>query len=155
MIITAIQIRRIANSTTKMKGLASVNLDNMIAIKEIKVLFNEDKFFLAMPSRPTKVGTFKDMVHPINANVRDAFEKLIIGGYKIAEADGYSKMELTYLDNGKDSLLNQTIEDFAVNGERGTWGTDSEESVNNISRKPSPTVEKQKIDDSLMKWLES
>ena len=42
MLITAIQIRRIENSGTKMQGIVTVTLDEMIAIHDIKVLKNGD-----------------------------------------------------------------------------------------------------------------
>ena len=108
MLITAIQIRRIENSGTKMRGVASINLDNMVVIHDIKVLEADGKSFLAMPSKQTKVGTFKDMVHPINVRVREAFETLIIGGYEKAEKEGYTKIDLIYNDSGKKNLTEQT-----------------------------------------------
>ena len=77
MLITAIQIRRIDNSRTKMQGIVTVILDEMIAIHDIKVLKNGESMFLAMPNRATKSNTFKDVVHPINSDVRTVFERLV------------------------------------------------------------------------------
>lgn len=54
MLITAIQIRRTENSGTKMRGIASINLDNVVVIHDIKVLEADGKAFLAMPSKQTK-----------------------------------------------------------------------------------------------------
>lgn len=61
-----------------MRGIVSINLDNMIAIHDIKILQNNDDLFLAMPNRNTKAGGFKDSVHPINAEVREAVERIIL-----------------------------------------------------------------------------
>jgi len=155
MLITAIQIRRMENSTTKMRGVASINLDNMVVIHEIKVLKADGKCFLAMPSRQTKVGTFKDMVHPINAVVREAFETLIIGGYEKAEKEGYSKIELTYTGSEKNNLTEQTMEDFSVHGESGNYMAIVDSEGSSLSEKLTPKSDKKVIDESLLKWLES
>ena len=61
MQITSIQITRLYNTGIKIKATANVVLDNMIVIHDIKVLDNAGTFFLAMPNRPTKVGTFQDI----------------------------------------------------------------------------------------------
>lgn len=154
MLITSIQMTRRENSGTKMQGLATIILDDMIAIKEIKILCADGKYFLAMPSRPTKVGTFKDMVHPINASVREAFENLLIVGYEMAKAGEFSKIEFSLKNRQKNSLLEQTIDDFSVMGQKG--GMISETNNNYRPTELNPLKnKKQDIDDSLLKWLES
>lgn len=157
MLITAIQIRRTENSG-KMKGIASINLDNMVVIHDIKVLEADGKAFLAMPSKQTKVGTFKDMVHPINASVREAFERLIIGGYEKAEKDGYSKIELIYNTSEKNDLTEQTVDDFTIQDKASTISAIGygPANISDVSiKQDSSKTSKKKIDDSLLKWLES
>lgn len=158
MLITAIQIRRMENSETKMRGVASINLDNMVVIHDIKVLNAGGKAFLAMPSKQTKVGTFKDVVHPINASVREAFERLIIGGYEKAEKDGYTKIDFVYNDSGKKDLTEQTIDDFAIQDGTSIISAIGYVPVNtklaSIKQESSKTLNK-KMNDSLLKWLES
>lgn len=158
MLITAIQIRRMENSETKMRGVASINLDNMVVIHDIKVLNADGKAFLAMPSKQTKVGTFKDVVHPINASVREAFERLIIGGYEKAEKDGYTKIDFVYNDSGKKDLTEQTIDDFAIQDGTSIISAIGYVPVNtklaSIKQESSKTLNK-KMNDSLLKWLES
>lgn len=158
MLITAIQIRRTENSGTKMRGIASINLDNMVVIHDIKVLEADGKAFLAMPSKKTKVGTFKDMVHPINASVREAFETLIIGGYEKAEKDGYSKIDLIYNATEKNDLTEQTVDDFTIQDETSTISATGyvPANISDVSiKQESSKTSKKKIDDSLLKWLES
>lgn len=158
MLITAIQIRRMENYETKMRGVASINLDNMVVIHDIKVLEADGKAFLAMPSKQTKVGTFKDVVHPINASVREAFERLIIGGYEKAEKDGYAKIDFVYNDSGKKDLTEQTIDDFAIQDGTSIISAIGYVPVNtklaSIKQESSKTLNK-KMNDSLLKWLES
>lgn len=155
MLITAIQIKRLENSGTKMKAVASITLDNMIAIHDIKVLEADEKTFLAMPSKQAKVGTFKDIVHPINANVREAFETLIIGGFKRAEKDCYSKAEYVYSGENKTDLTSQVIEDFTVQGIVGGSSPSFSNNIGSVSKQNSSRVTKSSVDESLLKWLES
>lgn len=97
MIITSIQVALI-NSETKLVGTANIVLDNMIVIKDIKILYNDGLYFLAMPSKPTKNGTFKDMVHPINEMVRSLFEKTILFAFKKAVETGYNRISMEIRD---------------------------------------------------------
>ena len=156
MIITAIHIRRIENSGTKMHGIATITLDEMVAIHDIKVLKNGETIFLAMPSRPTKSNTFKDVVHPINSGVRQVFERLIFAAYELADNIKCSHLELMLKEEKKNScFFDLSIKDYDM-GRISTAVVQQTGSVNNtcntahIQQKKQP--EKQ-IDDFL-KWLE-
>ena len=92
MLITAIQVRRLENTGTKLKGIASITLDNMIVIHDIKILKNNDVMFLAMPSKEVKARSFKDIVHPINSATRQVIERLIFTAYVDADDHKYSQL---------------------------------------------------------------
>ena len=77
MEITDIRIRRM-NSDGKMKAVLSVTFDDALVIHDIKVIEGQEKMFIAMPSRKTPEGEFKDIAHPINAQMRDLLQKSII-----------------------------------------------------------------------------
>ena len=83
MHITDIRIRKI-NMDSKMKAVVSVTFDNALVIHDIKVIEGADKLFVAMPSRKTPEGEFKDIAHPINMEMRDALEKGILEKYQTA-----------------------------------------------------------------------
>ncbi|MBE7036861.1 MAG: septation regulator SpoVG [Ruminococcaceae bacterium] len=83
MQITDIRIRKI-NLDSKMKAVVSVTFDNALVIHDIKVIEGADKLFIAMPSRKTPEGEFKDIAHPINMDMRDALEKNILQKYQSA-----------------------------------------------------------------------
>ncbi len=90
MQISDIRIRKI-NLDSKMKAVVSVTFDNALVIHDIKVIEGADKLFIAMPSRKTPEGEFKDIAHPIHAEMRDALEKSILEKYQtalITEAEG-------------------------------------------------------------------
>ena len=71
MDITDIRIRKI-NLESKMKAIVSVTFDNALVVHDIKVIEGADKLFVAMPSRKTPEGEYKDIAHPINSEMRDA-----------------------------------------------------------------------------------
>ncbi|MBE7035523.1 MAG: septation regulator SpoVG [Ruminococcaceae bacterium] len=83
MQITDIRIRKI-NLDSKMKAVVSVTFDNALVIHDIKVIEGTDKLFVAMPSRKTPDGEFKDIAHPINMDMRDSLEKGILEKYQTA-----------------------------------------------------------------------
>ena len=84
MEITDIRIRKM-NSDGKMKAVVSVTFDEALVIHDIKVIEGQDKVFIAMPSRKTPDGEFKDIAHPINAQMRETLQKAIIAAYESAE----------------------------------------------------------------------
>ena len=83
MQITAIRVRKI-NSEGRMKAVVSVTFDDAFVIHDIKVIEGQDKLFIAMPSRKTPEGEFKDIAHPINMDMRDSLEKNILEKYQSA-----------------------------------------------------------------------
>lgn len=80
MEITDIRVRRI-ETEGKMKAVVSVTFDNAIVIHDIKVIEGQDKLFIAMPSRKTPEGVFKDIAHPINAAMRNTLQNAILQKY--------------------------------------------------------------------------
>lgn len=78
--ITDVKIRK-TSEEGKMKAIVSVTFDNMFVIHDIKVIEAKDKLFVAMPSRKTPEGEFKDIAHPINAEMREILQKSVIDKY--------------------------------------------------------------------------
>jgi len=81
MDITDIRVRRMT-AEGKMKAVVSVTFEDAIAIHDIKVIEGQDKLFIAMPSRKTPDGVFKDIVHPINAEMRETLQTAILAKYE-------------------------------------------------------------------------
>ncbi len=80
MEITDIKVRKMT-SEGKMKAIVSVTLDNMLVIHDIKVIEGQEKMFVAMPSRKNAEGEYKDIVHPINKEMRDTLQEAILDKY--------------------------------------------------------------------------
>ena len=90
MKITSVKVRKMENEDSKMKGVATVVLDDCIAIHDIKIISgrNEDdseKLFIAMPSRKLPNGSYRDVAHPINQDTRKEFEEAILAEFNNIE----------------------------------------------------------------------
>lgn len=83
MTITDVRIRKIA-AEGKMKAIVSITLDNEFVIHDIKVIEGQNGLFIAMPSRKTPDGEFKDIAHPINTDTREKIQSSILKAYEIA-----------------------------------------------------------------------
>lgn len=81
MQITDVRIRKITTEG-KMKAIVSVTLDNEFVVHDIKVIDGQNGLFIAMPSRKTPDGEFKDIAHPINTTTREKIQAAILSEYE-------------------------------------------------------------------------
>ncbi|MEG0013895.1 MAG: septation regulator SpoVG [Cellulosilyticaceae bacterium] len=82
MEITDIRVRKI-NKDGKMKAVVSVTFDNEFVVHDIKVIEGDKGRFIAMPSRKTLDGEFRDIAHPINSETRDRIQKTVLEKYEM------------------------------------------------------------------------
>ena len=85
MKITSVNVRKIEKEGSRMKGIASVLLDDSFAVHDIRIIDGDNGLFIAMPSRKTATGGYRDVAHPINPEVRAMFEEAILDAYENAE----------------------------------------------------------------------
>lgn len=91
MQITDVRIRKVAKEG-KMKAVVSITIDNEFVVHDIKVIEGQMGLFIAMPSRKTPDGEFKDIAHPINTEAREKIQTAILDAYKKAlEEDAEEK----------------------------------------------------------------
>lgn len=81
MQITDIKVRKLFDEGP-MKAIVSVTFDGQLAVHDIKVINARDKFFIVMPSRKNPDDTYRDIVHPINAQFRSMLEEEVISAYR-------------------------------------------------------------------------
>lgn len=81
MKITDIKIRKTFDEGP-MKAIVSVTFDGQLAVHDIKIINARDKFFIVMPSRKNPDDTYRDIVHPINAQFRSTLEEAVIEAYE-------------------------------------------------------------------------
>ena len=96
MEITDIRVRKI-NKDGKMKAVVSVTFDNEFVVHDIKVIEGDKGRFIAMPSRKTMDGEFRDIAHPINSVTRDKIQTAVLEKYEmilLSETDDMAEDEI-------------------------------------------------------------
>ena len=83
MQITDVRVRKI-NNKGKLKAVVSVTIDDEFVVHDIKVIDGDKGLFIAMPSRRTADGEYRDIAHPINQNARERIQSLILAEYEKA-----------------------------------------------------------------------
>lgn len=85
MEITSVNVHKVEKEDSRMKGIADILIDNCFAVHDIRIIEGDKGLFIAMPSRKTATGGYRDIAHPINQEVRTKFEEKILEAYKNAE----------------------------------------------------------------------
>ena len=95
MKITDVKVRKLFDDDGPMKAIASVTFDDQLALHDIKVIYAREKYFIVMPSRKNSDGTYRDIVHPINAAFRAELEQTVLEAYDraVAEAEAVKALE--------------------------------------------------------------
>ena len=81
MQITDVRVRKITKEG-KMKAIVSITLDNEFVVHDIKVIEGEKGLFIAMPSKKSADGEFRDIAHPINSSTRENIQSIILERYQ-------------------------------------------------------------------------
>lgn len=85
MKITSVNVRKVEKEDNRMKGIASVLIDDAFAVHDIRIIEGDKGLFIAMPSRKTPTGGYRDIAHPINPEIRKMFEDSILEAYNNLE----------------------------------------------------------------------
>ena len=82
MEITDVRVRLAKSDNGKLKAVASITIDGCFAVHDIKIIDGNNGPFIAMPSRKTPEGEFKDIAHPINPEARALISDMILKAYQ-------------------------------------------------------------------------
>ena len=85
MQITDVKVRKLFNEGP-MKAIVSVTFDGQLAVHDIKVIEGNEGYFIAMPSRKTADGEYKDIAHPIKTETREELIKVILTAFEEEKA---------------------------------------------------------------------
>lgn len=85
MQITSVNVKKYDKEDSKMKGIASVLIDDCFVVRDIRIIEGNDGLFIAFPSRRKSDGVYQDVAHPINAETRKIFEDAIFEEYNKVE----------------------------------------------------------------------
>ncbi|MBN2627527.1 MAG: septation regulator SpoVG [Spirochaetales bacterium] len=93
MEITDIRIRKV-DTEGKLKAYVTVTFDDCFVVHNVKIIEGDNGAFIAMPSRKTKNGEYKDVAHPINTDFRNMLQDRIIESFEsMGPEDGMHEME--------------------------------------------------------------
>ena len=84
MNITDVRVRKISKEG-RMKAVVSVTIDDEFVVHDIKVIEGDKGLFIAMPSRRSSDGEYRDVAHPINTSTRERLQAVILEAYEKAE----------------------------------------------------------------------
>lgn len=82
MKITNVRVHLVQKEDSKLKAVASITIDDCFVIHDLKVIEGNEGYFIAMPSRKTSDGGYKDLAHPINTETRQSLIDTIIEAFK-------------------------------------------------------------------------
>ena len=85
----------------KLKAYVTIIFDNCFVVRDLKIIHGNTGLFVAMPSKKRKDGTFRDIAHPLNSEMRTKIEQIILAEYKnelkkMTEAASKSMEELNH-----------------------------------------------------------
>lgn len=88
MNITEVRVRLVKKDEGKLKAVASITIDDCFVVHDVKVLEGNEDYFIAMPSKKTPDGEYKDVVHPINTETRELLKNVVLAEFKkVKEAE--------------------------------------------------------------------
>ena len=80
MEVTDIRVRKVAGEG-KLKAYVTITFDDCFVIHNVKIIEGKNGVFIAMPSRKTRVGEYKDVAHPVNPEFRAELQQKILDKY--------------------------------------------------------------------------
>ncbi len=84
MEVTDVRLRRV-ETDGRMRAIASITLDNEFVVHDIRVIDGNAGLFVAMPSKRTPDGEFRDIAHPINSGTRSKIQESVLAAYADSE----------------------------------------------------------------------
>ena len=84
MEVTDVRLRRV-QTDGRMRAIASITLDNEFVVHDIRVIDGNTGLFVAMPSKRTPDGEFRDIAHPINSDMRTKIQQAVLVAYENAK----------------------------------------------------------------------
>ena len=97
MDITDIRIRKV-ESEGKLKAYVTLTFDDCFAVHNLKIIKGQSGTFVAMPSRKTQTGEYKDIAHPINSEFRNHIQRQILAAYDKLAVDVGSEEPLVVVE---------------------------------------------------------
>ena len=92
--MTVTEVRVFPVDEDKLRAYVTITLDHCFVIRDLKIIRGTTGYFVSIPSKKRKDGTYKDVAHPINNETRRMIEEKIIAEYHKAVAEGGNQKAL-------------------------------------------------------------
>lgn len=92
MEVTDVRLRRVS-SEGKMRAIASITFNDEFVVHDVRIIDGNNGLFVAMPSKRTSDGEFRDIAHPINSKTREKIQTAILKEYESRESTETSALE--------------------------------------------------------------
>nr|WP_106782153.1 septation regulator SpoVG [Lysinibacillus timonensis] len=92
MLVTDVRLRRV-QTDGRMRAIASITLDDAFVVHDIRVIDGNSGLFVAMPSKRTPDGEFRDIAHPINSDTRNMIQEVVLAAYHAASEEETLQLE--------------------------------------------------------------
>jgi stage V sporulation protein G len=89
MEITDVRLRKV-NTDGRMRAIASITIDKEFVVHDIRVIDGNNGMFVAMPSKRTPDGEFRDIAHPITSGTREKIQTAVLNEYQQIGGEGVS-----------------------------------------------------------------
>jgi stage V sporulation protein G len=83
MEVTDVRLRRV-ETEGRMRAIASITIDDEFVVHDIRVIDGNEGLFVAMPSKRTPDGEFRDVAHPINSSARTKIQDAVLNEYSLS-----------------------------------------------------------------------
>ena len=100
MNVTDVRLRKML-AEGKMKAIVSVTIDNAFVVHDVKVVDGQSGLFVAMPSRKTSTGEFRDIAHPISQEARDIIQSRVLEKYFVKNNVEFLIIKFSLFKNSK------------------------------------------------------
>lgn len=92
MQITELRIRKVEDEG-KLRAYVTVTFDNCFVVHNVKIIEGKSGLFIAMPSRKTANGEYKDVAHPISPEFRTELQDKILEEYNAGHIETGSSLD--------------------------------------------------------------
>ncbi|MEE1132864.1 MAG: septation regulator SpoVG [Caryophanon sp.] len=103
MEVTNIRLRKV-ETEGRMRAIVSITLDDAFVVHDLRVIDGNNGLFVAMPSKRTKEGEFRDVAHPINVEMRAEIQDKILAAYAESEVTEASSLTEDVLQEEKETV---------------------------------------------------
>lgn len=76
------EVRITVRNEEKLKAFASITFDDSFVVRGLKVINGSQGYFVSMPSRKRKDGSYQDIAHPINNEMRKEIEDKVLDTFE-------------------------------------------------------------------------